>query len=863
MGINIIKGQKKKVILSSLLILTLLLLGSSHNLDVYSLTSTHLNNLSYTEERLGDENLIIENENGDEEWTYLYPNQGVRSYFSTVLSDGTFLACLSDEEMTYYSEDIVIASYPDETTYHKETPEYDENIQFIHTTDNDDVYVFGHRRERDETFQIYNPFYYTFSYDTGSFIAEQYFHSIGQGWLEEYQILNNGNVLILIRDLTYIGSDSLHLLLYELNPNTGSIEWEMNFTNIAYNVDFFGEHFQHLHVTDNEDIMLFGRNTTNDGAFMARGQIGGTWSNNTFSEDIEFKGGLIDNSGNAHLALERENKATSETEIDVLKVNDQFDIVSNYTFSDSSASHHVRQFVINLESDTFDLPFIVYEIFGDETYPGLGFTYVDTTTLVQSEEFNPSNFDEYSYSEPFAFQDSWIISSVAGSSDSAEIKLYRKGSAPWSNTIYGSFTSLASVRDFQIDKDNDIWINILDSTESRGLYLIGASFGDVKKHITLDETEIILGSLKYYTYGDDDYIAFYGIQGDFSENEGEAAIAIFSTDGTLLNNRIRVPNYGVNENWETIHVTDDFIYLMGTQTDINDWTSLSIIVAKYAKDQLLIRDYRQVSRISIDGFHSIANKYDHIVSGEGTDDDPYIFERLIIDGQNNPEGNSYHGVEILNLWNDGRKVIFQDCIIKNWGGENWITGINIVNAYGVTVNNCTIMDNEGGSGIYLEAANEANISNNLIDNNVGRGIAFSSEPTTNDALITGNTITNTMAWQEWDGAGIFLIGHNNEITYNTIQYNSRYGIELGYVWDDNDIRTTDNYIGYNDLCYNGEGGINVEAKYGNIYEGNACGITKEDDFFDKLPFEIPFNWLFGVLSLGFIGVTTIILRKRK
>lgn len=863
MGINIIKGQKKKVILSSLIIVILLLLGSSHSLVVYSLTPTqsqYSNDLSYTEERLENENLIIENENGNgnEEWTYLYPNQYVRSYFSSVLSDGNFLVCLSEEERG--EENIQIIIYPDEIDIGKGTTGFDESIRSIHTTANDDVYIFGSIRERKE-YAPSKPFYYTFSYDTGSFIAEQYFDSIGQGWIEEYQILNNGNILILIRDLTY--STSLNLLLYELNPSTGSIEWEMNFTNIAYTADSYGEFsFQHLHVTDNEDIVLFGRNRTNDGAFMARGKIGGTWSNYTFSEDIEFKGGLIDNSGNAHLALERENKDTSETEIDVIKVDDTFNIISNYTFSDSSASYHVRRFIINLESDSFDLPFIVYEIFGNEDYPGLGFTYVDTTTLLQSEEFSPSNFEEYSYSEPFAFDDSWVIASVAGTVDSADVIINRKGSSPWSRTIDGSFTNLASVRDFQIDKDNDIWINILDATEDRGLYLIGSSFGEVKKQITLDETPIFPGKLRYYSYGDDDYIAFYGIQGDFSNNEGEAAIAIFSTDGNLLNNRIRVPNYGLNEYWETIHITDNFLYLMGTQYDINDYTHQSIIVAKYAKDQIRIRDYREVSRISINGFHSIADNYGNIITGEGTENDPYVFERLIIDGDKDPDGSNYHGIEIRDLWEDGRKVVFNDCIIKNWAAE-WSSGIAIFNAYGITIYNCTIIDNKGSSGIYLERANEVNISNNLIDNNVGHGIAFSSDPTTNDALITENTITNTKAWQEWHGNGIYLVGHNNEITYNTIQYNNKYGIELGHLWDDDDIRTTNNYIGYNDLCHNADGGINIEAKHGNVYEGNECGFTKEDDFFDKLPFEIPFNWLSAVLSLGFIGVTTLILRKRK
>ena len=225
-----------------------------------------------------------------------------------------------------------------------------------------------------------------------------------------------------------------------------------------------------------------------------------------------------------------------------------------------------------------------------------------------------------------------------------------------------------------------------------------------------------------------------------------------------------------------------------------------------------------------------------MLTGSGTESDPYVFEWLDIDGSKNSNPD-YSGIYIENL---GSSIYLEikNCILKNWNYK----GIEIRYSDHITIFNCTISNNGEFGGIYLQRAWYCNISNNLIDHNSGFGIMTATDDESSDNVIAYNTITNTYfktGEEHWTGSGIgWEQGHRNQIIYNTITNNAAWGIRFGGIWYEDSILTTDNYIAHNDLCNNGLGGINFEEMVDtdvNTFEDNTCGEVNGGGVFDNIP----------------------------
>ncbi len=145
-------------------------------------------------------------------------------------------------------------------------------------------------------------------------------------------------------------------------------------------------------------------------------------------------------------------------------------------------------------------------------------------------------------------------------------------------------------------------------------------------------------------------------------------------------------------------------------------------------------------------------------------------------------------------------------------------GIKMIWVYDSTINNCTIYNNtggadcdppceNGGSGIWMYAGNDNNITNNKIYDNKKGGFFTKAKP-------LRNNISHNEIWGNHQG-GIILrckCCANNTIEYNTVAHNYGTGIFIGGPC---------NTIRHNDIVNNKNGSIEELPDTGH----NGCGVN--------------------------------------
>lgn len=188
-----------------------------------------------------------------------------------------------------------------------------------------------------------------------------------------------------------------------------------------------------------------------------------------------------------------------------------------------------------------------------------------------------------------------------------------------------------------------------------------------------------------------------------------------------------------------------------------------------------------------------------VVSGSGTDDDPYIIEGWEIDAQ-----NGLYGIWIKDT--DAHFVI-RNCLIHGAtdnSGEPWGSGIAIVNARNGIVENVICHNNSYGIRIITEGTI---VRNSKFHNNNVRGISIESP----NVLVENNELYN-------NGDNIVLWNSGTRIIKNKIKDGGR-GIYLS--------SSNDNIIANNTISNCNDDGIYLYDRcYRNIIENNSIESIK-------------------------------------
>lgn len=791
-----------------------------------------------------------------EDWTYSFGSNGISSAFSVPISSEELIVIATDNSQ-FSSAELVILTYPEASYVTYGLSNYDETVTDIYKAGEDSIVVLGTKTENVE---YGNTTAFVFTYDVENRMCLNGIDlTIGdENWIVEYQVLANNHLLLLVK---YFIDFDIGLQLVEVDLSSGSIIWQKDYFGISY--DSFAamdNSLRCLHLTDSEEIILVSTNSSEDGLFLSRGSIGGSWNNYSFSHDLDLKGCVIDNNDYVHAAVEYSG------DIHVLKIQPDGDLEANYSLASMSFSYSIQQLLINPESTGNHFPFLIYRIWGVEDNSGLGYGYINGGSLEQQVEFLPSNTYSHEMNTIMPYQGDFIFGLKEADDYNSELTMVRVGQQTWVEVInyYDSltFTELAILTDIQSDEDGYIWFRIPDDSLSAGVGYLDAQYGNVQDYFEIG-LHAILCHFQYISSGENDYIAFYGMTGDMSENEGIAFLATYDLTGNLIQEFIRAEHSGekYNEAYEMIFLAGDAIFLTGYQV-FSDPYGQNLIVAKYSI-AAAISPWRSVESVQINSEYELTDYYADIFTGTGTSEDPYIFEYLIIDGESEQPGEWDQGFTLKNL-GDSKYITIRHCIIRNWRGY----GVDIRFMAHITVYNCTIENNGNYAGLFLEDVRYSNISSNTIRNNQGFGIMTSSNMDFYENIIEFNTITGNYAYpdtDDWTGNGIGLErGYNNKIRYNTINGHTGWGIRIGNVWDEDEIYTYDNEISFNDLCDNDKGGINwndMEDWECNTFSNNTCDGKPDSTVFDDIPgFSMKSMFLFSSLS---IGIIILLLQKQK
>jgi parallel beta-helix repeat protein len=220
-----------------------------------------------------------------------------------------------------------------------------------------------------------------------------------------------------------------------------------------------------------------------------------------------------------------------------------------------------------------------------------------------------------------------------------------------------------------------------------------------------------------------------------------------------------------------------------------------------------------------------------VVSGSGTQADPYIIEGGTIDASScdtdvwpyikvgiivnftskyfvirncRVENAKQYGVGIsLGFLSNGK---VENCVI-----ENCDTGISLDSCSGVVISGNTIENCEDGisNGTYFSEL--ITMSNNTITGCTEEGIDFHY---LGNSSATGNTVRN-------NGTGIYVsASYSCTISNNTVQGNKFRGIEVSYSGFEGGDNNT---ISYNDTSNNGDTGIAVYGSYDTISYNTSNG----------------------------------------
>ncbi|MFX1303107.1 MAG: nitrous oxide reductase family maturation protein NosD [Promethearchaeota archaeon] len=282
--------------------------------------------------------------------------------------------------------------------------------------------------------------------------------------------------------------------------------------------------------------------------------------------------------------------------------------------------------------------------------------------------------------------------------------------------------------------------------------------------------------------------------------------------------------------------------------------------------------YTPVSPITINGNSgwNTAALTEPWCSGSGTWNDPYIIEDISVDGLNTStcisisDSTVYFIIRDSLCTNAGRELpserggielynVKNGALINNDCSNDNSRGIKIINCNNITILNNQANNNKwsgisvGGStnnkvsgntarnnhdGIYLSGSS----IKNLVDNNVVRSNSYRGIRLTNS---NNNTIFKNKASESDSGIDL-TTSHFNNISENTLSYNTIYGVSLLY--------SNNNTIFKNTFKCNKKD-IDEFSSSGNIIEENIyepCAIPGFDLY----------------IMIGILGIISIIIGKK-
>ena len=203
-------------------------------------------------------------------------------------------------------------------------------------------------------------------------------------------------------------------------------------------------------------------------------------------------------------------------------------------------------------------------------------------------------------------------------------------------------------------------------------------------------------------------------------------------------------------------------------TIVNLFNCNRVIREEGIKNHLeLILDNKILKTSAVSGKIHIDNNWTAVKAvgdckGNGTYQEPYIIEDLIINGGG-------LGSCIL-IENSVEYFIIENCTIYNSGDNYPSAGINLNNVINAQLisNNCS----SNYRGIYLTASNNNSVLNNFVNKSYDDGMYITQS---NTLIISNNTINNNNDY------GIYMTqSFNNIISNNTINYCNDEGIYLYY-----------------------------------------------------------------------------------
>ena len=177
-----------------------------------------------------------------------------------------------------------------------------------------------------------------------------------------------------------------------------------------------------------------------------------------------------------------------------------------------------------------------------------------------------------------------------------------------------------------------------------------------------------------------------------------------------------------------------------------------------------------------------------VVSGSGTQADPYIIEGWAIDASDGI------GIYILNTT---KYFVIRNCMVKN--GQNGIRLQNVIN--GKVINNTCSNNDEG---IFLVGSSNNTLTTNTCESNQnGIELVYGS---------SNNTISNNTC--ESNQNGIWLSGSSNNTISNNTCSNNNEGIFIEY--------SSNNTLTTNTCCWNYSYGIRLYGSSNNTLSYNTC-----------------------------------------
>ncbi|MHA1585471.1 MAG: right-handed parallel beta-helix repeat-containing protein [Promethearchaeota archaeon] len=263
------------------------------------------------------------------------------------------------------------------------------------------------------------------------------------------------------------------------------------------------------------------------------------------------------------------------------------------------------------------------------------------------------------------------------------------------------------------------------------------------------------------------------------------------------------------------------------------------------------------SPISIMGSLSEAGD---ILTGSGTNTDPYVIENLRIGLQETCSPHQYEndrhvGIEIDTQNSEDKSyLVIRNVIIQNQHDG----GIIVKNVQNVTIQNVSISNNCFGKGIEIHSVKSVNLFSNSLINNAWYGARVSAD----FVNIRDNVIQSTRIIDQGDDTGSGLVVHAKAgiIENNQINYNLGYGIFVSQ--NPSHLEICNNQLCDNTAGPNGgwifQSGSDTSGIW---FHDNDCGEDVGQNFTSSntdTDIGSPFDDLPGY-SLGWIGVIGIIV----